>query len=80
MDAIGNDFGYAARTLRRSPTFTLITVGILALGIGANTAIFSVTNAVMLRELPVRAPSELVHLFRRSSPSRIPMGCLRALP
>jgi predicted permease len=63
MDAIRHDLAYAARTLRRSPGFTLITIVILALGIGANTAIFSVINAVMLRQLPVRAPSELVHLL-----------------
>ena len=63
MDAIRHDLGYALRTLRRSPTFTLLTITILALGIGANTAIFSVINAVMLRGLPVQGPSELVHLL-----------------
>ena len=58
-----DDLRHAIRTLRRSPTFTLVTILILTLGIGANTAIFSVLNAVMLRSLPVRAPGELVHLL-----------------
>ena len=58
-----DDLRYAVRTLRRSPTFTLVAAGILTLGIGANTAIFSLINAVMLRSLPVRAPGELVHLL-----------------
>ena len=63
MAAMHHDLGEAFRTLRRSPLFALITVTILTLGIGANIAIFSVVNAVMQRRLPMRAPSELVHLL-----------------
>ena len=64
LEDLGKDLHYAARTLRRSPGFLLVSVMSLALGIGANTAIFSLINAVMLRPLPVREPQRLVQITR----------------
>ncbi len=58
------DFQFAVRTLRRSPVFTAVAVLSLALGIGANTAIFSVLDKVLLRLLPVEDPERLVVLHR----------------
>src|SRR5579863_64836 len=55
-----NDLRFGLRTLRRSPLFTLVAVISLALGIGANTSIFSLLNQVILRFLPVRDPERLV--------------------
>ena len=54
------DFSYAFRTLRKSPIFTITVVVTIALAIGASTAIFSVTNGVLLRRLPYKDPERLV--------------------
>jgi putative ABC transport system permease protein len=64
IDNLVKDLSYAGRTLRKSPAFAVTAVVTIALGIGASTAIFSVTNAVLLRPLPYRDPDRLTIVFR----------------
>ncbi|MGH7582325.1 MAG: ADOP family duplicated permease [Gemmatimonadales bacterium] len=62
LESVVNDVRYALRTLRNAPAFTFVAVLSLALGIGANTAIFSLTNAIALKSLPVDHPEQLLAL------------------
>src|SRR5215813_13369536 len=74
MTNLLSDFRYAFRVLRRSPLFTVVAVLSLALGTGANTAIFSLIDQIVLRKLPVKDPESLVMLYQRGSNMGSNMG------
>jgi hypothetical protein len=67
VGAIGRDIRYAVRLLGRSPLFTIVAALSLGLGIGANSALFSMFNSLLWRPLPVQAPQHLVSIYTRSA-------------
>ncbi len=74
LDSVWGDLRYAVRQIRKAPAFAAAAVLTLALGIGANTAIFSLMNAVMFRFLPVQEPKELVKLEMQGPARTVPPG------
>ena len=71
MRTVFADLRYAFRVMSRTPSFAVAVVSVLALGIGANTAIFSIVNAVLLRPLPFEEPERLVRIFTRTPGGRL---------
>jgi predicted permease len=74
IDRLFQDLRYAARMLVRSPGFTITAILILAIGVGVNVAAFSIFNVALLQSLPVRDPSTLLRLQRRSIDGQIAAG------
>ena len=72
MSTLASDLRYSLRSLLRAPSFAVAVVAVLALGIGANTAIFGIVNAVLLRPLPYDEPDRLVRLFHVPPQSTFP--------
>src|SRR5438093_12737175 len=69
---LGQDFKYAARSLRSRPLLVVVAVAVLAVGIGASTAVFSVVDAVLLRPLPFADADRLVVAWQRSPDNSVP--------
>ncbi|MDH3272231.1 MAG: ABC transporter permease, partial [Gemmatimonadota bacterium] len=69
MERLWSDLRYALRGLVRAPGFAVVAIATLALGIGVNSSIFSLVNAVLLRPLPVESPEELVDIYGHSATS-----------
>jgi len=75
METLWQDIRYALRTLLRTPGFAIFAVLTLALGIGANTAIFSMVNAVLLRPMALREPERVLAIWEsRGDSDKIPIS------
>ena len=72
MNTLLQDLRFAARILQKQPGFTLVAIVTLAVGIGANTAIFSLVNSILLRPLPYRDPDRLVRMIQSSPKLQLP--------
>lgn len=74
VEGILRDMAYAARKLARSPGFAIMALAVMALGIGANTALFTVVHSVLLKPLPFPEPDRLVMLYERSVDTNYPFN------
>ncbi len=74
MTSLLSDLRFALRAIRRSPLFAGVAILSLALGIGANTAIFTLMDQLMLRQLPIKSPEQLVMLYQTGAHNGSNMG------
>src|SRR5260370_26492823 len=72
LESVWRDWKYTARTLRRAPGFAIAVILVMALGIGANTALFTIVRSVLLKPLPFGDPNRLVMLYEISGPNKLP--------
>ncbi len=68
VEALGRDVAYGVRTLRKNPGFAIVSILVIAIGIGANAALFTVVRSVLLRPLPFADPNRLVMLYGQDDP------------
>jgi putative ABC transport system permease protein len=71
LDALWQDVRYGLRLMRRSPAFSATAIVVLSLGIGVNTALFSIVDALFFKPLPVRAPQELFYLYTKNEAGQV---------
>jgi predicted permease len=74
IDNLWRDLRYATRTLARTPAFAAISIIVMALGIGANVALFTVVRGVLLKPLPFKEPNRLVKLYEQSADGQLPFN------
>ena len=71
LETLWQDVTFGVRLMRRSPAFSITAIVVLALGIGVNTALFSIVNALFFKPLPVRAPEELFYLYTKNEAGQV---------
>src|SRR5580693_7147995 len=80
LDSVRNDIRYAVRVLLMNPGFAIVAILTLTFGIGANTAVFSVANAILLRSLPFDDPSRIVMIWETNPHLKLGISKLPAPP